>query len=417
MSFPLFLARHISLNPHSKGARSGLIIAITGISLSIIVMLVSIAVMMGFKQEVRQKIMGFEAQLIVAPKVTADSTSMIPLVDSAMVSLIATSLPPEANAALTIRQPAILKTPTSFAGTVIKAYDADYDWKFIRSNLIEGAIPDYAQDSTIYHVVISKTLAENLEVGTGDKLDAYFMGNGGAYRTRRLKIAGLFDSHFSDYDLHYIFASLPMLRRLGGLPEGSATLLEINGLGNDDEIDKTASEITGLAIESLYQGKTNQLHTVENIHDSAAIYFNWLALLDTNVVVILTLMALLAMLTLVSSLFILILRRVNMIGVLKALGASNRLIRRTFVILTMRLLFYGLVIGNLVGIGIILLQHYTHVIPLNPEAYYLDHVPVLLDIPSVIVLNIAVAAMSAIVLILPSAAITTIPPSRAINYE
>ena len=106
-----------------------------------------------------------------------------------------------------------------------------------------------------------------------------------------------------------------------------------------------------------------------------------------------------------------------MIGVLKALGASNRLIRRTFVILTMRLLFYGLVIGNIVGIGIILLQHYTHVIPLNPEAYYLDHVPVLLDMPSVIVLNIAVAAMSAIVLILPSAAISTIPPSRAINYE
>nr|WP_304959397.1 FtsX-like permease family protein [uncultured Duncaniella sp.] len=151
--------------------------------------------------------------------------------------------------------------------------------------------------------------------------------------------------------------------------------------------------------------------------ESAALYFNWLALLDTNVAVILTLMAILASLTLVSSLFILVLRRVGTIGILKALGARNRLVRQTFVLLTLKLLAIGLAAGNAVALGLILIQKTTGIVPLDPEAYYLDHVPVEISWTSVAILNGATALIAFCVLLLPSAIIATIKPARVINYE
>ena len=170
-------------------------------------------------------------------------------------------------------------------------------------------------------------------------------------------------------------------------------------------------------MDDLYTGRTTTLYSVTDVHSTAALYFNWLSLLDTNVVVILSLMSLLTCLTLVSSLYILILRRVNMIGIIKALGAKDSLIRRSFVYLTMRILTMGLLIGNFVGIGIILLQESTGIIPLNPEAYYLDHVPMTLSLPALLILNAGIITVSFLVLIIPSAIITTIPPSRVIKYD
>jgi len=389
---------------------------VTGISLAIVVMLISIAVMLGFKHEVRQKIMGFDAQVTVSP-LESNGQQSTPLLDSDSLAAAVTSLPPEATATMSIRQPAIIKTPQNFSGAVIKGMDTGFDWKFIRDNLVEGVVPDYQADSTLYHVVISHTIASDLNLALGDKFDAYFLGNNTSYRTRRLKIAGIYDTHFSEYDKHFIFSTLPMLQQLGNLKEGQGTVLEISGLSSDEQIDLVQSLLVEKLSDELYSGKTSKIYSVSNIHESAAMYFNWLALLDTNVVVILVLMALLGMLTLVSSLFILVLRRVTMIGILKALGATDRQIRTTFVILTFKILLSGLIIGNAVGLAVIAAQQHFKLLPLNPDAYYLDHVPVMLDLPSVLLLNTAVTAVSFLILILPSAIITTIPPSKAICYE
>ncbi len=414
MSLAIFIANRLSLRSPSGKMQSGIVIAVSGIALSVVVMLISIAVMMGFKEEIRQKIMGFDAQLSIS--VYSPDDSKVPLVDINDVRPVLEMLPEKATTVLAIRQPVILKTPADFTGAIVKGISRDYDWEFIRQNLIEGEIPDFKADSTLYHVIISRNLARDLSVGLGEKIDAFFLG-GDSYRTRRLKVAAIYDTHFSEYDDNYIFSTLPMLSALAGVGENLGTQIEIHGLGSDKEIAECAEQLSAGLLEKLYTGRTPTFYTVTDVHTSAALYFNWLALLDTNVIVILTLMSLLTCLTLVSSLYILILRRVNMIGILKALGAPDSLIRRSFVYLTMRILVAGLVIGNLIGVCVILVQDATGVIPLNPEAYYLDHVPMMLSVPALIVLNLSVIVVAALVLILPSAIITTIPPSKVIKYD
>lgn len=416
MSLAFFIANRLSLRSAAGRMQSGVVIAITGIALSVIVMLLTVAVMMGFQDEIRHKIMGFDAQLSIAVHSSDSNEGDTALVDVNRLAPMLNSLPKEVSTALTIRQPVILKTENDFSGAVVKGMSRDYDWKFVKENLVEGSIPDYQADSTIYHIIISRSLASDLSVSLGDKLDAYFLGQD-SYRTRRLKIAAIYDTHFSEYDDNYIFATLPMLSALAGISENLGTELEIYGLGSDSEISAYRALLSERLLEELYAGRTSTLYTVTDVHTSAALYFNWLALLDTNVVVILTLMAFLTCLTLVSSLYILILRRVNMIGILKALGATDGLIRCSFIYLTMRILAAGLLIGNLIGIGIIVVQNFTGLIPLNPEAYYLDHVPMHFSISAILLLNAGVAVIAALVLILPSAIITTIPPSKVIKYD
>lgn len=415
MTLALFIARRLSLRSASGKTQSGIVIAVTGIALSVVVMLLSIAVMMGFKNEIRHKIMGFDSQITISLRNSSDGPegSLVNIDD--LASALET-LPQNATTTLTIRQPVILKTPADFTGAIVKGMARNHNWDFVRENLVAGVIPDFNADSTIYHTVISNSLAQKLNVSCGDKIDAYFLG-GDNYRTRRLKIAGIYDTHFSEYDNAFIFASLPMLSALAGIDERLGTVVEINGLSSDEEISRATDNLTASLMEDLYTGRSDKLYAVTDVHSSAALYFNWLALLDTNVVVILTIMSLLTCLTLVSSLFILILRRVNMIGILKALGASDALIRRAFVWLTLRLLACGLQIGNAIAVGIIIIQSSTGFIPLDPEAYYLDHVPMELNLTALLILNTGIIIVSALVLILPSAIITTIPPSRVINYD
>lgn len=415
MSLALFIARRLSLRSASGKLSSGLAIAVTGIALSVIVMLISISVMLGFKQEIRQKIMGFDAQLTVTPRHSAND-SVAPLVSMSELGSTLAYLPEGVRPSLMIRLPVLLKSASAFTGVAIKGVSENYNWTFLREHLVEGEIPVYSADSTFYHILVSTSFARDLKLNVGDKLDAFFFGDN-VYRTRRLKVAGLFNTHFSEYDSNYVFANIDMLADVADIPPGYGSHLEIYGLEDDEEIKECADHITSHLMDEIYTGKISTLYKVTDVHATAAIYFNWLSLLDTNVVVILTLMSLLSCLTLISSLFIMILRRVNMIGILKALGATDGLIRRAFVYLTMRILCFGLLIGNVIGIGLIVLQKITGVMPLNPDAYYLDHVPVVLSVPSLFLLNAGIIIVSVIVLILPSAIITSIPPSRVIKYE
>ena len=402
MSLSLFLAQRLSLKSSRDNGSTGILIAIIGITLSVIVMIVSISVMMGFRHEIRQKVIGFDSQISIGVKTGADTDASI-LISNDDLKTTREILPSSASLSLSVRQPAIIKTPENFSGSIIKGVDNNYDWSFLRSNLVEGIIPDYSSDSTMYHIMVSRTLANTLELELGQKVDTYFLGNG-AYRARRLKIAGIYDTHFSEYDRNMVFGSLSMLQQVASVPD-------------DETIDNLSEKLSEAYLDRLYAGSTDRVYSIVNIHDTAALYFNWLALLDTNVKVILTLMSLLTILTLISSLFILILRRVSMIGILKAIGASNRLVRSTFILLAVRILARGLLFGNIIGIGFLYIQKTTRLIPLNPDSYYLDHVPVMIDWTSILLLNAGIIVLSFIVLLLPSAIVTTIPPSKAINYE
>lgn len=411
----LFLARRLRLSPSSShNSGGGIGVAVTGISLSIAVMMIALSVMTGFKNEIKNKILGFDSQITIGPKTL--SADGLPWISIAEAGLEADSLPAGASVELTIKQPAIVKTPDNFTGVVIKGFGRDHDWSFVENNLVDGTLPDYSSDSTLYHIVVSRRIASAMQLETGAKVDTYFLGDG-VYRARRLKVAGIYDSHFSDFDKSMVFGNLDMIRQVAGTPDSMASLIEINGIGSTEDADRIADRISARFIDSQIAKPSSRAYSVVSVRKEAAVYFNWLALLDTNVAVVLTLMALLAALTLVSSLFILVLRRVGTIGLLKALGASNALVRRVFITLTLRILMAGLLVGNAISLSVIAIQRSTGIIPLDPEAYYLDHVPMELSIESWAILNVSAIVLSFIVLLVPSSIIATIPPSKAISYE
>ncbi|MDE5786544.1 MAG: ABC transporter permease, partial [Duncaniella sp.] len=206
-------------------------------------------------------------------------------------------------------------------------------------------------------------------------------------------------------------------RRVAHTDSLFASAVEIYTDASDSEIDRTHRELASRLINANYAGRLPAFLTVTNIHNTAAQYFNWLALLDTNVVVIMVIMMLVSALTLISSLYIIVLERVNMIGILKALGSTSSLIRQVFILVTLRLVMTGVIIGNAVALSLLLLQKYAAIIPLDPEAYYLDSVPVELSAWWIIAVNAGVILLSALILIVPSRIIASITPATAIRYE
>lgn len=425
MKVEFFLAGRMRLSPASGSKRSaGVVIAVTGIALAMAVMLVSVAVMLGFKHQIREKVMGFDSQLTIVAQTAraagaADESADAPIVrfTPQLKAIIESALPPDARMSLTARRPGILKTDSAFTGVLLKGLSSDAGAPFIESCITRGSMPDFSADSTLYNIVVSETVAKQLNLKVGSRIYGYFF-NGAQPRARRLTVKGIYDTHFGDYDGLYVFGSIEMLRRMCGLGSDTGSAIEITGLKSDEEIDECGRILSSALMQGYYDGTTDRtLYTVANVHDTGALYFNWLSLLDTNVVVILLLMGLVAGLTLVSSLFIIILERVSMIGILKALGAGNRLIERTFIIVAERLVVRGLAIGNAVGLGLIIVQRQWHLLPLNPEAYYLDYVPAEINWWWVLGLNLAVVAVAALVLILPSRIIATLSPASSMRYE
>lgn len=215
----------------------------------------------------------------------------------------------------------------------------------------------------------------------------------------------------------YAFTPLAMLQRLAHVDSITGSVVEISGL-DDSQVDQATSEIHDALLRQLteHPGET-PLYVIDNVHHTGAVYFTWLSLLDTNVVVILILMAVVSGFTLISCLFILILERVRMIGLLKAMGATNGFVRRIFIYMAQRIVVRGLLIGNIVGIGLLLIQKYCHVLPLDADAYYLDYVPVEIGWWWILLLNICAIILSWLILILPSQAIARLSPAESMRYE
>lgn len=409
---------------HGRDTSTGIIIAVTGIALAMTVMMLSVAVIKGFKNEIRAKVTGFESQLTLTATSEdaggdADNdmtTEAEPIELTTELRKIISSVVSGAEMTPTIIRPGVLKTPGSFAGIVLKAYEGGLSLRFIADHVTQGTMPDFAADSTSNDIVISRLTADRLGLAPGDKADAYFFAQD-AMKARRLRIAAVYDTHFDDYDGTYAFASPAMLRRLDRMGAAQATRIDINGLTSDGAIEPAARSLQTSLLDAYYNGRVTQVYRVDNVHRRGALYFNWLALLDTNVIVILALMGAVAGFTLISSLFIIILDRVRMIGILKALGATNAMIRHTFIIVAERIVVRGLIIGNLLGLGLIALQAMTHFIPLDAETYYLSYVPVEISWTDVALLNLGVIVAAALVLILPSHIVATISPSRSIRFD
>lgn len=417
MKLELFISRRLNLNrENGKGTSPSVYIAIIGIALALTIMMLSICIVLGFKHEIRNKVMGFDAHITVNPTDgygDGDDGTLINLTDT-LHDIITSTLPIE-QLTITFDQPGMLKTDENFKGIVLRGVTDSFDWSFLRNNLTIGEIPNYKDESTKNQIVISQSTASALGLKLHDKINVYFFHDNNI-RARKLEIAGIYDTHFSDYDNIYTYSSIALIQGLHNVESTLGTRIELR-IADTDDIDSATYKLQEALAKACYNGSLAKLYTVDNVHRTGMIYFNWLALLDTNVVVILILMALVSGFTLVSCLFILILERVNTIGIMKAMGATDKQISRIFVYMAERLVVVGLIIGNIIGLGFVLIQSELHLVSLDPEAYYIDYVPIEINWLYIILLNFGIIIASYTMLLLPARLVSKISPATAIRYE
>lgn len=405
MTLGVAIARRLSLRA------PGIPVAVAGIALSVCIMLMSIAIVSGFKLQIKEKVAGFEHQISIYPLDDYNEGQGIALTESLRACIDSAVTSPQIE--LGLRQPAIFKTDSDFEGIVLKGTGA-YGNPFIASQIVAGEMPDFSGNTEDNPVVISNTTANALDLKPKDKLMAHFFIGDNLY-TRRVTVAAIYDTHFNEYDKLYAFAPITMLQKLCGVDSLTGSSITIDGI-NPDKVEDAAENLR-VELYRKHLDDSVPACRVESVATAGALYFNWLALLDTNVAVILILMGCVAGFTLVSCLFIIVLERVRMIGMLKALGATDTLIRRIFVYMATRLVARGLITGNIVAIALLWAQHIWHIIPLDPEAYYLNYVPVHIDLTTVAILDVSVILISLILLVLPSHIISTLSPAETMRYE
>lgn len=411
MNLSLWIARKLNLRTDG-GSSVGVGIAVAGVAIAIVIMEFTLAIVVGFKTGITDKLIGFDAQISVLPPTVdgAETITKTPVLTEAIDEIT-----PNAEISLAVRHPGLLKTDSDFQGVVYLAADPTSSFSFEKSIITQGVWPDYSQDSCRNSIVISESNASALNLNVGDKVySTYFID--GNIKMRRHTIAGLFRSNFGEYDKTVVFASLSGMQSVLGIDSLSGTRLDIRGIGIGD-IPTTASRLHSGLLDGYISHKLEYFYPVDDVTRSGAMYFNWLSLLDTNVVIIFILMLCVAGLTLVSSLFILILERVRTIGILRAMGADKLLVRRIFIQLAMRLVGRGMIIGNIIGIGCLLIQKYLHLIPLNPEMYYLDYVPVVIQPWAIVALNIGVVICTWLILVLPARLASNIDPAKSMKYD
>lgn len=414
MSFSLFIARRIyrESDGGKQVSRPAVLIAMAGIAVGLAVMIIAVAVVVGFKSEVRDKVVGFGSHIQITNLDAVNSYETHPVVvgDSMMVAL--TGYPEVSHVQRYSTKPGMIKTDEAFQGMVLKGVGPEFDPHFIKEYLLEGEVPVFSDSVSTNKVLISKDLATKLKLKLGDKIYTYYIQDD--IRARRLTIAGIYQTNFSEYDNLFLLTDLYTVNRLNGWqPEQvSGVELEVNDYNRLDDITYKIAEDTDNQ-HDLFGGT----YYVRNIEQLNPQIFEWLGLLDTNIWVILVLMMGVAGFTMISGLLIIIIERTNMIGILKALGADNFTIRKTFLWFSVFLIGKGMILGNIIGLAFCFLQSYFHIFKLDPTNYYMDSVPVYFNIWFLLLINAGTLLSSVLMLIGPSFIIAKINPASSMRYE
>jgi len=415
MNFELFIAKriHFSKKGDKIVSRPAVRIAIGGIATGLAVMILSVAIVIGFKQEVRNKLIGFGSHIQISSSFNNQTYETDPLtVDSSLIEKIA-AIDEVKHVQRFGFQPGIIKTEENFQGIVLKGIDTDFDWNFFKTNLVEGDIFQVADSVAEKKVIISQKLSDMLQLRVNDDFLTYFIIDG-KVRVRPFTVHGIYSTGFNEYDKLFIIGDLKHIRRLRGWEDNQAGGIEIL-IKNYDDLYKAYEQVfeaTGNRFDQY--GFSYILRTIKHINPQI---FSWLDLLDMNVVIILILMTLVAGFTMISGLLILILERTNMIGILKAQGANNWSIRKIFLYHSYFLVGKGMIIGNIAGFLICFIQNHFNIIQLDPNVYYVDTVPIHLTVPGILLINAGTLIASILMLMGPSYIITKISPAESIKFE
>ena len=415
MNLPLFIARKIYANEgaNKKVSRPAIRIATIGVAIGLAVMIISVGVVLGFKHTIRDKVVGFGSHITVADYMTLETSELYPIQINDSMMKVLQKIPGVAHVQRYAMAQGILKTDSDFLGVVMKGVGPEFDSTFIKYNMVEGQLPKFSDCASSNKIVVSKFIADKLKLKVGEKVFAYFIKND-EVRPRKYTIEGIYQTNLSRFDEIICFTDIYAANKLNGWEPDQYSGAELT-VTDFEQLDQTALAVANQVNKTVDEyGSTYSSETIVRLNPQI---FTWLDLLDLNVWIILALMVAVAGFTMISGLLIIILERTQMIGVLKALGARNKTIRHTFLWFAVFIIGRGLIIGNVLGIGIILLQKYTGLVTLDPQIYYVSIVPIEVNLPLILLLNLATLLISVFVLIAPSYLISHIHPAHSMKYE
>ncbi len=423
MNTEFFLARRIIFSGTQKGRISRPIvrIAVWGIALGMAVMILTLAVVTGFQKEIRDKVVGFGSHIQITTYDTNNSLEPSPITnDSRLIAQLA-RLPGVFHIQRYALKAGIIRTDDDLQGVILKGVGKDFNWAFFKRNIREGTYFTVSDSGLSNKIVVSKYIASKLKLHVGDKFKMYFIQDQ-QQRQRAFRVSGIYETGLEGFDNFMVFADIGHVQKLNNWDTSQVAGYEVL-LKDFKKLDPINEQINSILIhenpDTAAPADSSAMPALQakTIRELNPQIFNWLDFTDTNAGIIIFLMLFVAVINMTSALLILILERTNMIGLLKAMGATNRNVRRIFLFNASWLIGQGLFIGNVIGIAISLLQQYTHFIHLDQESYYVPWVPVHLDLIQILAVNGLTLAVCLAVLLLPSLIITRITPVKAIRYN
>lgn len=415
MHFPLFIAKRLysEQGDKRKVSRPAIHIATAGVAIGLAVMIISVCVVLGFKHTIRDKVIGFGSHIQVADFLTLQQMEQYPIVIDDSIIDVLKHIPDVAHVQRFAMKEGILKTDSDFLGVAFKGVGPEFDSTFIHNNMVEGSIPPFSDSVSHNKILVSQLMADKLHLKSGQRIFAYFFDNNGV-RTRRFTIAGIYQTNLKKYDETIVFTDLYTAVKLNGWESDQASGAELS-VNNFDNLDLVESRVISKVKGTVdHYGETYSSATIKELNPQI---FQWLDLMDLNVWIILALMLIVAGVTMISGLLIIILERTSMIGILKALGARNKTIRHTFMWFAVFIIGKGMLIGNVLSLGLLALQQAFGIIKLDAQTYYVSTVPVEINALYIVALNVATLLISVFMLVAPSYLISHIHPAKSMRYE
>jgi lipoprotein-releasing system permease protein len=414
MNLPYFIAQRLikGRREETSFSRPINVIAIIGIAMGLAVMILAVSILTGFKEQIRDKVVGFGSHIQIMNFDSNISFETTPISDTQEFIPKIKNIRGIRHLQVFATKAGIIKTDEDWQGVVLKGVGSDFDWRYFSSNIVDGSVFTVTDTAIGNKVIISRKISDMMKLKTGDSFTMHFIQD--PPRVRKFTISGIYETSLEEFDKIYVFCDIGHIKRLNGWNNDQVSGFEIF-IDNFDELDAMTLAVRDAVGYRITEEETK--FKITNIRTKYPQIFDWLNFQDINVIIIIFLMLIVAGFNMISGLLILILEKVNMIGILKALGSEDTTIRRVFLYQATYLIGKGLLWGNLIGIGLALLQLKTGILTLDASSYYIKTVPVNLELAHVLLLNAGTMAVIIIMLLVPSQLITRITPVKAIRYD
>ncbi|MBI9034898.1 MAG: ABC transporter permease [Bacteroidales bacterium] len=406
MNFEYFISRRLLSGKEATFSKPIVSIAVGSIALSLIVMFISIAIITGFKKQIREKVIGFGGHIQISNFDLNRSFEANPIDINTTEILSLQQLPNIKSISGFALKAGIIRADQQIEGIILKGVTGNYDWSFFEKNLVAGELPLITESERSKQVMVSDNIAKKLNLKVGSSLKMYFIFNN-QQLGRAFNVSGIYKSGLEEFDNMYVIGDIKQIQRLNKWNPEQVSGAEIT-INEFEKLDLTAEQIYRII------GYDLRSQTIRELHPEI---FDWLQLQNMNVFIILAVMTLVAGATMISILLILILERINMIGILKAMGATNKSIIRIFLYHSVYIISKGLIIGNFIALGLSFLQMRFGLLKLDEKSYYISKVPIELNFTSILELNLATIIICILILLIPSLIITRIAPAKAIRFD